>query len=78
VNIEDSTATVTLTAYADSGAVVATEVMNVAANASGYSRQLFSEDIRAANRSGACQRTRLKRSGSGGHCSPRRFIAPKF
>ena len=47
VNIEHSTATVKLTAYADSGAVVATEVINVGANASGYSRQLFFPRISA-------------------------------
>jgi hypothetical protein len=50
VNIEDSTATVTLTAYADSGAVVATEVMTVAANAKMVDTpsNIFSEDVSTA------------------------------
>jgi hypothetical protein len=50
VNIEDSTATVTLTAYADSGAVVATEEMNVAANAKMVDTpsNIFSEDVSTA------------------------------
>ena len=41
VNIENSTATMKLTVCADSGAVVG-------ANARGYSKQLFSEDISTA------------------------------
>jgi len=50
VNIEDSTAMVTLTAYADSGAVVATEVMNVGANAKVVDTpsNIFSEDVSTA------------------------------
>jgi hypothetical protein len=50
VNIEDSTATVTLTAYADSGAVVATEVMTVAANAKvvDLAENIFTQDISTA------------------------------
>ena len=50
VNIGDVAATVTLTAYSDDGAVVATEVMNLAANAKvvNLAENLFSQDISAA------------------------------
>jgi len=50
VNIEDSAAAVTLTAYADSGAVVATEAMIVPANAKvvDLAENLFTQNISAA------------------------------
>jgi hypothetical protein len=50
VNIGDVAASITLTAYDDSGAVVATEVMNLAVNAKvvNLAENLFNEDISAA------------------------------
>ncbi|MBW2579670.1 MAG: DNRLRE domain-containing protein [Deltaproteobacteria bacterium] len=50
VNIEDSTATVTLTAYNDNGAEVATQVMNVAANAKvvDLPENIFTQNISTA------------------------------
>jgi hypothetical protein len=50
VNIEGTAASVTLTAYDDSGAVVATEAMNVAANAKevGQAENLFTQGISTA------------------------------
>jgi len=52
VNIEDGAASVTLTAYDDSGAVVATEAMNVNPNAKvvDLAENIFSQDISAATR----------------------------
>jgi len=54
VNIEDTAASVTLTAYADRGAVVATEVMNVAANAKvvDLAENIFTLDISTASHIG--------------------------
>jgi hypothetical protein len=50
VNIEDSAASVTLTAHMDDGTVVATEVMNVAANAKvvDLAENLFTQNISTA------------------------------
>jgi len=50
VNIEDSAASVTLNAHIDDGSVVATEVMNVAANAKvvDLAENLFTQNISAA------------------------------
>jgi len=50
VNIEDSAASVTLNAHMDDGSVVATEVMNVAANAKvvDLAENLFTQNISAA------------------------------
>ena len=50
VNIEDSAASVTLSAYAASGAVVATEVMNVGGNGKvvGLAEDIFTQDISTA------------------------------
>jgi len=50
VNIEDSAASVTLNAHMDSGAVVASEVMNVPANAKvvELAENLFTQNISAA------------------------------